>query len=115
MTSSMIKKGELFFLLHPGEVEFSGYGLTVERGSNSPLVGVMMVDRPQLASSGWLSRVQKQFGRYQLVSMTKTGERGITCQMWISEESFVHVRQLSGSFTKSLQAALFPLLVQPPA
>lgn len=115
MTNITRKKGELFFLLHPGEVQFSGYGLTLERGSISPLVGVLMIDRPRPASSEWLGQVQNRFGRFDLVNMTKTSERGITCQMWIGEENLVHVRQLSGSFTKVLQAALFPLLVQLPA
>jgi hypothetical protein len=114
VNTDAVKVGELFFLLHPGEVEFSGYGLTVERGSISPLVGILMVDRPQPASSAWLKRVQKQFGRYELVSMTKTDERGIVCQMHIADDSLAHVRPLAGMFTRALQVALFPfLLIRP--
>lgn len=114
MTSNTSRKGELYFLLHEGEVEFSGYGLTLERGSINPLVGLLMVDRPRPTSHAWLNDVERTFGRYELLPMTKTGERGITCQMWIADESLVNVRQLEGPFVQTLQAALYPLLVSPP-
>jgi hypothetical protein len=111
----IVKKGELFFLLHKGEEQFSGYGLTLVRGSISPLVGFLMVDRPLPVSSEWLGQVEKQFGRYDLVPMTQTGERGIMCRMWIAEDSLELVQKLSGSFTQAMQTALFPLLLLPPA
>jgi hypothetical protein len=114
MMSTTSRKGELFFLLHPGEVQFSGYGLTLERGSISPLVGFLMIDRPQPASAAWLKQVQEHFGHYDLVPMTKTGERGIICQMWIAKQSIRYVQQLPGAFIPTLQAALFPLLSVPP-
>jgi hypothetical protein len=107
--------GELFFLLHSGDVQFSGYGLTVEPGRHSQLVGLLMIDRSQPASAAWLATVKQTFGQYTLHPMTTTGERGIVCQMWIAEDSLVHVRQLPGSFTRALQAALFPLLSLLPA
>ena len=115
MANSTVKKGELFFLLHPGEVQFSGYGLAMEHGSANHLVGVLMVDRPQPVSPAWLQTLEARFGRCELYPMVKSGERGLACQMWIAEESLVHVRQLPGSFARSLQEALFPLLLQPPA
>ena len=113
--STKITKGELFFLLHPGQVQFSGYGLAMEPGSAGHLVGVLMVDRPQPVSPAWLQALEEKYGRCELYPMVKTGERGLVCQMWIAEESLVHVRQLPGSFVRSLQEALFPLLLLPPA
>jgi hypothetical protein len=114
MNEDAVLVGELFFLLHPGEVEFSGYGLTVEAGNIQRLVGMLLVDRPQRVSRTWLAKIERTYGRYELRPMTKTGERGIACQMWITEDSVAHVRRLDGAFTRTLQAALFPLLLVRP-
>jgi hypothetical protein len=115
MVDDTVKKGELFFPLHPGQVQFSGYGLAMEPGSVGHLVGMLMVEQPQPASPAWLQTLAETYGRCELYPMVKTGERGLVCQMWIGEESLVHVRQLPGSFARSLQEALFPLLLLPPA
>lgn len=114
MVDTRVKRGELFFLLHPGEVQFSGYGLTVGRGSINRLVGLLMVDRPCPVSQEWLDEIKMKYGGYELYPMTQTGERGIACQMWIVDDSVTHVRQLPGSYTRLLQEALLPLLVSPP-
>ena len=87
----------------------------MEQESAGHLVGVLMVDRPQPVSPEWLHVLEKKYGRCELYPMVKSGERGLTCQMWIAEESLIHVRQLPGSFVRSLQEALFPLLLLPPA
>ena len=114
MTNSQVKKGRLFFLLHPGDVQFSGYGLTAEQGNNQRLVGLLMVDRPHPVSQGWLDEIEQRYGGYELHAMTQTGERGIVCQMWIGEDSLAYVQPLSGPFTRQLQEALLPLLMAPP-
>ena len=114
MSTQPGKVGELFFLLHPGEIQVSGYGLTVERGSANRLTGILMVDRPQPVSQEWLAEIERRYGRYELYPMTQGGERGITCQMWITDASLVYVKKLPGSFTRYLQEALFPLLTFPP-
>jgi len=110
-----VQKGELYFLLHPGEAQFSGYGLTMQPGALSPLVGLLMVDRPQPASVTWLGQVRERFGEAELVRMTRSGERGLACQMWIGEDSLTHVRPLAGAQTHALQSALSPLLMTPPS
>lgn len=114
MNTDAVKVGELFFLLHPGEVQFSGYGLAVAAGSVKRLVGMLLVDRPHRVSRTWLARIERTYGRYELHRMTQTGERGIACQMWITDDSLAHVRPLVGAFTRTLQAALFPLLLARP-
>jgi hypothetical protein len=114
VNTDTVKVGELFFLLHLGEVEFSGYGLAVEAGSKKRLVGLLMVDRPHRASRTWLAKIERTYGSYSLYRMTQTGERGIACQMWISDDSLAHVRPLEGTFTRTLQVALFPLLLVRP-
>jgi hypothetical protein len=114
MNTQPEKVGELFFLLHLGEIQFSGYGLTVERRSARRLVGILMVDRPQPVSQQWLAEVEWRYGRYELYPMTQSGERGIACQMWIADASLVYVKKLPGAFTRLLQEALFPLLTFPP-
>jgi len=86
----------------------------MEPESAGHLVGVLMVDRPQPVAMGWLQRVEERYGRYDLHPMTKTGERGIACQMWVTDDSLIHLRQVPGSVTHQLQAALLPFLLTPP-
>lgn len=114
MNTQPRKIGELFFLLHPGEAQFSGYGLTVERGSAKRLVGILMIDRPQPVSHQWLAEVERRYGRYELYPMTQSGERGIACQMWIAEANLFYVKKLPGKFARLLQETLFPFLTFPP-
>jgi len=110
-----IGKGELFFLWHPGTEEiFSGYGLTMQPGSEEFLAGLLMVDRPRPADPEWLNEVEATFGECQLVAMTATGERGIACQMQIEPESLPHLRQYPSGKAAAIQAALEPLLEDPP-
>jgi hypothetical protein len=106
-----IGRGELFFLGHPGKEEiFSGYGLTIEEGSKGKLVGVLMVDRPRPADPNWLRQVERNFGEYQLVPMTATGERGIVCRMEIEQESLNYLRQYSSDKSSAIREVLKPLL-----
>jgi hypothetical protein len=66
-----IGRGELLFLSHPGADEtFSGYGLTMQPGTEELLVGLLMVDRPHAADPEWLAEVEATFGEYELVAMT---------------------------------------------
>ena len=114
MTSGTAQRGDLLFLLHDGEVQFSGYGLVVESGCPHHLVGLLMVDRPKPASVAWLQQIEAQFGPVELKPKTRGGERGLVCHMWIDEASLVHVRQLPGGFTQVLQQVLSVLLAHPP-
>ena len=110
-----IGRGELFFLWHPGtERTFSGYGLTIQPGSNEFLTGLLMVDRPQPADPEWLEEVEATFGECHLVMMTATGERGIACQMEIAPESLPYLCQFPGANTAAIQTALEPLLMDLP-
>jgi len=115
MTSGSAQRGDLLFLLHDGEVQFSGYGLVVEGGCPHHLVGLLMVDRPKPASAAWLQQIEARFGPVELHSMTRTGERGLVCHLWIEEASLVHVRPVPGGFTHVLQQVLSVLLMHPPA
>ena len=111
----VIGRGELFFLSHPGREEiFSGYGLTVEEGSKGKLVGILMVDRPRPVDREWLRQVERSFGEYQLVPMTRTGERGIVCRMKIEKESISLLRRYFTEKTSAIKTALSPLLDEPP-
>ena len=110
-----IGKGELLFLWHPGtEQIFSGYGLTMQSGSNEFLAGLLMVDRPRPADPEWLAEVEATFGECHLVAMTAAGERGIACQMQIEPESLPHLRRFPGEKAAAIQTALEPLLEHPP-
>jgi hypothetical protein len=69
-----IGRGELFFLSHPGTEEtFSGYGLTMQPGTDELLVGLLMIDRPRPADPKWLAEVEATFGECELVAMTPVG------------------------------------------
>jgi hypothetical protein len=110
-----ITRGELFFLTHPGkDAIFSGYGLTIEEGSKGKLVGILMVDRPRPVDPTWLKQVEINFGEYQLVPMTVTGERGMVCQMEIDQKSQKYLRQFSFEKSAALMKAIEPLLENPP-
>jgi len=111
----IIGKRELYFLCHPGtEQIFSGYGLTMQPGSNEFLVGLLMVDRPRPADPEWLKEVEAAFGEYQLVPMTASGERGIACQMLIEPDSLSHLHRFPSDKAVAIQTALEPLLEAPP-
>lgn len=111
-----IERGQLYFLHHPHtEDTFSGYGLTLREGDKDFLVGLLMVDRPQLADPAWLDEVEETFGEYQLVAMTKTGERGITCQMVIEPDSQASLRSFPMQKVAAIEQALTPLLEELPA
>lgn len=114
MNTNTIKVGALFFLLHPGETQFSGFGLTVEAGSAKRLVGLLIVDRPKPVSRTSLAKIERTYGRYELHVIAKSGERGIACQMRIAEESLAYVRQLEGAYAHALQETLFPMLLTHP-
>jgi len=110
-----IGRGELVFLSHPGTKEtFSGYGLTMEPGSEELLVGLLMIDRPHPADPEWLAEVEATFGEHELVAITPAGERGIACQMQIEPESLPHLRRFPNEKAAAIQTALQPLLVNPP-
>lgn len=108
-------KGELLFLSHPrAEETFSGYRLTMQRGAEELLVGLLMVDRPHPAGPEWLTDVEATFGECELVAMTPTGERGIAGQIQVEPESLPHLRRFPGEKAAAIRTALQPLLVNPP-
>lgn len=108
-------RGELYFLWHPTTADtFSGYGLTLRQGRKDFLAGLLMVDRPQPADTGWLNHVESTFGECQLIAITATGERGIACQMRIEPESLSYLRQFPSENTAAIEQALQPLLDEPP-
>jgi hypothetical protein len=45
--NEIIRRGQLYFLAHPGTEIVSGYGLTTTAGRMDHLVGLLMVDRPR--------------------------------------------------------------------
>lgn len=107
-----IGKAEIFFLSHPGpEQVFSGYGLTMVRGSSEFLVGLLMIDRPHAADPAWLADVEATFGEYRLVPMTPSGERGIACQMQVEPDSLQYLRRYAGGQKEeAIGKAIQPLL-----
>ena len=103
----------LLTLWHPGTTDtFSGYGLAL---APAHLVGLVMIDRPRPADPAWLAEVRATFGDYQLTAMTQGGERGLVCQMHITQESLRYLKRLEHPLTLALHTALSPLLHHPPA
>ena len=107
--------GELFFLWHDTTLNtFSGYGLITKEGRQDCLAGLLMVDRPRPVDPRWLENIEETYGEYQLVPMTRTGERGILCQMRVAKDSLLYLRFLPYPKSNEIQAALKPLLNEPP-
>lgn len=104
---------KLFYLWHPGTKDiFSGYGLAI--GHPSPLVGLIMVDRPNPVDPGWLQELTNRFGDYDLTIMTRSGERGLVAQMWVDVDSIQYLKQFPGELSEGITQALQPLLNHPP-
>ena len=109
------RRGDLLFLSHPTAPDtFSGYGLVSQEGRRDHLVGLLMVDRPQPVDPGWLATLEEIYGGYQLLPMTATGEQGILCQMRVARGGLHHLRPSLDSKAREVEAALQPLLDQPP-
>lgn len=107
--------GALYFLWHPDTSDiFSGYGVATQERRQDRLVGVLMVDRPGPVDPQWLTKIEETYGEYQLIPMTKTGERGILCQMRVAKDSLTHLRSLPYPKSSEIQTALKPLLEEPP-
>jgi hypothetical protein len=73
-----------------------------------------MIDRMRPVDPKWLNDVERNFGEYQLTTMTTTGERGIVCQMRVEPESLPHLRQFPTDKAAAIEQALQPLLEEPP-
>lgn len=114
MDEETIKRGTLYFLWHPGDELFSGYGLTVEPGHKKHLVGLLMVDRPRPVDPNWLACVEAAFGDYMLYPITAGGERGIACQMWIEDGSLPYLRQVDTPLAQAIRTVLTPFLEELP-
>lgn len=111
----IIQRGELYFLSHPGTAEiFSGYGLTTQEGRKDQLVGLLMVDRPRPVDPAWLAQIEETYGECELVPMTATGERGLSAQMKIEQESLLHLCSLPHPRSTEIEQAIKPLLDDPP-
>lgn len=104
-----IKKKKLVYLMHPDkENVFSGYGLALEKRYR--LVGFLMIDRPYRANDDWLYRVKEEFGDFHLAYMTRSGERGIACQMRIDKESLKFLKEMDHPLSDKIAKKLYPLL-----
>jgi hypothetical protein len=75
----------LYFLTHEGNPGiFSGYGIPLSEGK-SPLVGMLMIDRPVKCPPEYLDRLYETFGDIEVAPMTSKGDRGIYTQMRIED------------------------------
>jgi len=76
----------LYFLTHEERPEmFSGYGIPLNEGDKSSLVGMLMVDRPERVAPEYLDRIYNTFGEFQLGPMTSNGDRGLYTRMRIDD------------------------------
>jgi hypothetical protein len=88
----------LYFLTHEGNPSmFSGYGIPLKplnegdksrlpgEWSKSPLVGMLMVDRPERCPEEYLQGLRDTFGEVMLGPITTNGDRGIFTQMRIED------------------------------
>jgi hypothetical protein len=76
----------LYFLTHEGNPGiFSGYGIPLKEGEKSPLVGMLMIDRPVKCPPEYLDRLNETFGDIEVAPMTSKGDRGIYTQMRIED------------------------------
>jgi hypothetical protein len=76
----------LYFLTHEGNPRmFSGYGIPIEEGTKSPLIGMMLLDRPAKCAPEYLDSIHETFGDYQIGPMTTKGDRELYTHMRIDD------------------------------
>ena len=79
-------KKPLYFLTHQGKPDvFSGYGISLIEDAKSPLVGMLVIDRPVRCPPEYLDRLHDAFGDTDVAPMTSKGDRGIYTQMRIED------------------------------
>lgn len=105
---------KLVYLMHPDKEDvFSGYGLPLE--DRYHLVGLLMIDRPYRADEEWLQRVREEFGDFHLAYMTRSGERGIACEMRIERESRKFLKEVDHPLSEKIVEKIYPLLEYRPS
>lgn len=76
----------LYFLTHEGKPEiFSGYGIPLNEGEKSPLIGMLMVDRPSRCPETYIRELRETFGEAIIGPMTTGGDRGLYTRMSIGD------------------------------
>ncbi len=76
----------LYFLTHEGNpAMFSGYGIPLKDGKKSPLVGMLMVDRPQKCPDSYIEKLREVFGEAIIGPMTLNHDRGLYTWMSIKD------------------------------
>lgn len=82
----MTSNNPLYFLTHEGRPKtFSGYGIPIIDHEKSPLLGMLMVDRPARCPEDYLRRLSDTFGGVLIGPMVKNGDRGILTEMRIED------------------------------
>ena len=85
LISKIFMPKPLYFLTHEGNPGiFSGYGIPLSEGK-SPLVGMLMIDRPERCPPEYLDSLHETFGDIEVAPMTSKGDRGIYTQMRIED------------------------------
>jgi hypothetical protein len=75
-----------YFLTHEGRPHiFSGYGVPIRDGEKSPLVGMLMVDRPTRCPESYVRELRENFGEVIIGPMTLKGDRGLFTQIRIDD------------------------------
>lgn len=60
---SFMSHKPLYFLTHEERPHiFSGYGIPIQDGEKSPLVGILMVDRPTRCPESYIRDLKENFG-----------------------------------------------------
>jgi len=99
----------LYFLTHEGKSHiFSGYGIPLKYGEKSPLIGMLMVDRPVRCPEEYLQKLRDTFGELFISPMTHSGERGVFAQMRIEDPFSLDLLQdvIYGPKTEHIAQAL---------
>jgi hypothetical protein len=75
----------LYFLTHEGNAQmFSGYGIPLNEGK-SPLVGMVMIDRPNRCPESYIKELREVFGEAIIGPMTFNHDRGLYTWMNIKD------------------------------
>jgi hypothetical protein len=76
----------LYFPTHEGNPGvFSGYGISLMEDAKSPLIGMLMIDRPSPCPPAYIRELKDTFGEVFIGPITSNYDRGVYARMGIED------------------------------
>jgi len=81
-----MERKRLYFLTHEGNPKvFSGYGVPLNAGEKSHLVGVLVISGLREEREGYIKKLEDAFGEAAIGPVTARGDIGVYTQMRVED------------------------------